>query len=563
MRTKFKFALALFTCLTMALAGCSNDEPDDKSSKPGESYGKLNGKLITTGSTRDVTYTGCILLGTVDFPKITSDHTYGIVYMEAVTTPDFDYDTKLIVGGRNDRTDKEEYTCIQSAITSSTAEGKFEKQLIKLKPNTRYYYRAYVSIGRNTNYSSVEYFTTLDPTPEISMATADATDIFAVKGKMNGTVRVGNLQDNNEDQTYGFIYSSDQRLSTAGNLTYEYYKSWEMNHFETEDDMEEPDEVTTNDNFNGRINADVIHLKPGTTYYYRSFFKWNDKYFYSPEVKTLTTLGTNEITVGTGIATEVTDTEATLNATLPFSRIGLDDVQGGFMISKKYYNASEFNIEEATPWSNHYSYPDEDVYYVSTYVSDKDFSCRIEGLDPETTYYVCGYISLGRYDNDENDDDESVEMWVPGSIQSFRTEAGSISDDNDITIEATGSYPWTRSNGVWYSSNMGIPNSTSSLTISVRHQLGDRLCVHLNVSSESGYDGVKIYNTSDNPIPAEGLFGLLSGTISDTYYIPLNSGTYVNGKYESVITIEYLKDSSSDVNADRAWIEEDMITIVK
>jgi len=547
----------------MALAGCSNDEPDDKSSKPGESYGKLNGKLITTGSTRDVTYTGCILLGTVDFPKITSDHTYGIVYMEAVTTPDFDYDTKLIVGGRNDRTDKEEYYCTQSAITNSTAEGKFEKQLIKLKPNTRYYYRAYVSIGRNTNYSSVEYFTTLDPTPEISMATADATNIFAVKGKMIGTVRVGNLQDVNEDQEYGFIYSSDPRLNTADKLTYEYYKSWEMNHFETDIDMEEPDEVTTGDNLDGRISADVTFLRPGTTYYYRSFFKWNNKYFYSPDVKTLTTLGTNEITVGTGTATEITDTEATLNATLPFSKIGLDGVNGGFMISKKYSNASEFNIEEAKPWSSHYTYPDEDVYYVSTYVSDKDFSCRIDGLDPETTYHVCGYISLGRYGNENNSGDDETEMWVPGSIQSFRTEARAEYDDNDITVETNGSYPWTFSNGVWYSTNMGVPNSTSQLSIRVRHQLGDQLSVHLNVSSESGYDGVIIRDTSDHSNPDRGLFGLLSGTISDTYYIPLNGGTYVNGKYESVITLEYLKDGSSDRDADRAWIEESMITIVR
>lgn len=154
-------------------------------------------------------------------------------------------------------------------------------------------------------------------------------------------------------------------------------------------------------------------------------------------------------------------------------------------------------------------------------------------------------------------------MWVPGSIQSFRTEARAEYDDNDITVETNGSYPWTFSNGVWYSTNMGVPNSTSRLSIRVRHQLGDQLSVHLNVSSESGYDGVIIRDTSDHSNPDRGLFGLLSGTISDTYYIPLNGGTYVNGKYESVITLEYLKDGSSDRDADRAWIEESMITIVR
>ncbi len=103
------------------------------------------------GKTRNVTYTSAILLGTVDFPKITSDHTYGIVFMPAMTTPNFDYEGKLLLNGRSDKYDKEEYVCTSKQINSSATDGKFEKELVHLMPATTYYYRAYVAIGQNVN----------------------------------------------------------------------------------------------------------------------------------------------------------------------------------------------------------------------------------------------------------------------------------------------------------------------------------------------------------------------------------------------------------------------------
>ena len=94
-----KSILAAVAIASTALVAC--EEPKDADSNGG--YGDLGGNLITIGSTRDVTYTECVLLGTVDFPKITSDHTYGIVYMEALLNPEFDYNSKLVYGGMSDK----------------------------------------------------------------------------------------------------------------------------------------------------------------------------------------------------------------------------------------------------------------------------------------------------------------------------------------------------------------------------------------------------------------------------------------------------------------------------
>ena len=52
--------------------------------------------------------------------------------------------------------------------------------------------------------------------------------------------------------------------------------------------------MTTKENLNGRISCEINRLKPGVTYYYRTFFSWNGKYFYSPEVKSFKAKGADD-----------------------------------------------------------------------------------------------------------------------------------------------------------------------------------------------------------------------------------------------------------------------------
>lgn len=519
-----KSKLAIAFAFALSLAGCSDNEPGG--SKANDGYGELGGNLITIGSTRNVTYTSCVLLGTVDFPKITGDHSYGIVYMEALKDEGFDYDTRLQYGGHSGKNDKEDYDCIDIAISNSTADGKFEKQIVGLKPATKYYYRAFVSIGRNVNYSNVESFTTTDPTPEITMATNDPTDIYAVSGKMNGFVNIGKLQDVNEDQEYGFVIATAPQLSEADKLTYEYYEEWLKNHFETEDEFPAPFERTTTVNLNGRISVDMSDLRPGMSYYYRTFFKWNDKYFYSPEVKTLKTNGSDVITVGTNKATDVTHESAVLNASVPFSQIGLETVSCGFMISKVYTDASEFIIDNAAPWHNRNAYPEAEVFYVSTSTSEKDFSATIDGLDSETTYSVRAFIYL----SDE---------YLYGSMQTFRTEEYVEPDYKEgIEVSTSGNYPWTdNGDGTWTSGNRGESNSISTLSVTVTHRAGQTFYYDYVVSSEEGYDGLIVSSGS-----------LISGEVR-------NSGSmYFAGEGTTIVTFQYRKDGSASNGNDCAIV---------
>lgn len=535
MKFLLKAIPAALIAIALCITGCSKDDPENGgggNSNNSGGYGQLNGNLITIGSTRDITYTGSVLLGTVDFLKITSDHTYGIVYMEALIDPEFNYDNKLVYGGHNDRYEKEEYECEASQITKSTTDGRFEKQLIGLKPATRYYYRAYVAIGQNINYSDVEYFTTLDPSAEITMTTSESTEIFAVAGTMNGVCNVGKLQDVNEDQKYGFIYTDESRMSSPETLSYEYYEEWVLNHFETEDDIEEPDEITTTTNLNGRINCEVKNLKPGTTYWYRTFFYWNGKYFYSPEIKSLTTKGANEITVLTENATDITSRSATLKASLPFSQIGLNSVHGGFLISKDYSNASEFDIKTAESWEERYSYPDAKVYYIGTTIHDKDFSATISGLDPETVYYVRAFVDLGEFDDED--------FYIYGSMQHFTTES-SASGQDAIEVTSSGSYPWTQYGNAWYSGNRGVNSSISILNIHVTHSAGQIVTFNLQVSSESSYDGVRIMAPGYES-------DFYSGTVNREISLRFNNSGVTD------ITVQYSKDSSSSAGDDQAIV---------
>lgn len=529
MKLKISILLSLAVILVIGLASCSKDDPDNPADV---NYGKLDGNLITIGSTRNVTYTSCVLLGTVDFPKITSEHSYGIVYMKGLNNTNFDYNEKLVYGGHSTSQDKERYDCIAITINNSSVDGRFEKQIVNLQPATKYYYRAFVRIGNNLNYSEVQNVTTQDPSDEITLATLDATDIFAIKATMRGGVNVGNLQDVNENQRYGFIYTDAVQMNSPETLTYEYYEQWRANHFETEDDFDGPDEVTTSVNLNGRISCEEDELTPDKRYYYRTFFAWNGKYFYSPEVKSFRTLGAGEISVNTAKASEVTATSAMLNGSFPISLTGLNNVRAGFMISRIYSNASEFKMNNAEAWNNRDN-EQSGVYFLSTNTSESDYNMSISGLKPETSYYVVAYIYLGEYDD--------ADMYIYGNVQSFKTDARPTGVINSIT--STGSYPWTESNpGVWKSGNKGVNNSSSTLKITFTPQPGESLAFDLTVSSESRYDIVKISGT---------------GWTSESYSGSVRT-RYVSPQYTTnqptTVTVTYSKDSSGNDGDDEATV---------
>lgn len=539
MKKLLKSLLVVACCMSLGLTSCSKDDDEPGGNKTNTGgYGNLDGKLVAIGGTRDVTYTNAVVLGMIDFAKISKDHRFGVVYMEAVDDESFDYADKLHHNGQSQPTDKIQYYCMSYEVTSTTADGRFEKELVKLKPGTRYYYRAYAEIGGMYNYSDLNYFDTKDPSADINMSTSEATNILAVASTLNGSVNIGNLSDINEDQSSGFIISDDTRLSTPDHLTYEYYTAWELNHFETEEDMDSPWEVTVKENKNGRISYNYDDLLPGRTYYYRTFFKWNGKYFYSPDVKSVRTLGSGDITVGTMAPTDLTDNSAMLNATVPFNKIGTDRVVGGFLISSVYKTSAEFVMNnEPRQWGNGRA----DLSYIATTVTDTEFSTYISGLQPNTTYYVRAFVKLGDTSTDFDDYDDDDVVYIYGSMQHFTTPDIPRPTNEIGEIETSGEYPWTLSNGVWTSGNYHVHSSSSVMAFDVTHGADVVLSIDWTVSSELNCDKL-IVNIDGVERMAKS--GVDSGTF--TYTFP-SEGVSRCG-------IRYVKDGSVNSNNDRATI---------
>jgi len=539
---KIKYLVtSLLACAMVCMApSCSKDDPDGGGSMSGDGdYGKLGDNMVATGGTRAVSYTQAVLLGTVDFLKLDT-HTFGVVYMEGVDEQDgqkpFDYNLYLRYNEDG----------VEEAEVKTTVEGKFEKLLVGLMPGTTYYYRSYVKIGDKCNYSDVKSFTTLDPSPQINLVTADAEEVCALSTVMVGRASIGNVNNGLDqieikNQEFGFIYSDNVAISTSETLTMEYWENWDNTHFDTEIKPDAPKFILTTDNMNSVLRKLADDLIPGTTYYYRTVFYWNGRFFYSPEVKSFTTLGVGSLPVGTLKAEDVTSTSATLKGHVAFEKIGAQEVYGGFMISKYYSHQSEFVMTDyMDSWPSYNA-----VSYVECDVTDVDFVKPIRGLEPDTQYYVCAYIYLGREKETVDKYGETVpgkKIYVYGDVMSFKTEKyGTSTGDANIEINRPSPYRWTENNGVYTSGNAGVNNSDSTLEIRVTPSNYGTFSFDWTVSSESGCDKLQI---SVNGTTEGEYSGYDSGTFTKTMY----AGS------EYVVRVTYTKDGSASNGSDCATV---------
>lgn len=545
-RIKFLFAV-LLSCAMMTIApSCDkdNDSPQNPGNpeNPGDSmsgngdYGQLGTNMVATGGTRAVSYTQAILLGTVDFSKLGDTHTFGVVYMQGITTQEgtkpYDYNLYLVDNGAG----------VKNFKVNTTADGKFEKQIVDLMPGTTYYYRSYIKIGNTYNYAEVKSFSTLNPTSQINLVTGDAEEICALSSVLVGRASIGNV-NNGLDQTeiknqfYGFIYSDDSSLGTPETLTMEYWENWDNTHFDTQKKPARPVPITTKDNINSLLQQLVQNLIPGTTYYYRTVFIWNDKYFYSPEVKSFTTLGPSTFTVGTLKPEEIRNTTAILKGHVPFEKIGTKgSLPGGFMISKKYSHQSEFvmpdKINQINPWPS-----PSDLSYIPCQVSDVDFYREITNLEANTQYYICAYIELGK-EKDTIDKYGDVvtgkKIYLYGDVISFTT----TNVSGYIDIETSKINPWVETNSKWsVSIDENAFNSTAALYIQLEAEKYGTLSFDWDLDTESSKNSLKIYSVNeivDDVYPADRyLRREYKGKGNSTY-----SQTFTPGEYTIVVIYE-------------------------
>lgn len=119
------------------------------------------------------------------------------------------------------------------------------------------------------------------------------------------------------------------------------------------------------------------------------------------------------------------------------------------------------------------------------------------------------------------------------------------SNERDITkdLQSTGSYAWTKnSNGVWTSGNKNVNNSSSTLSMNITAKAGDKLTFDYSVSSESGYDYLKIY-LGNNQI-GDSYSGSASGKFEYTFESDMNT----------TLKFVYSKDGSQNDGSDQATI---------
>lgn len=186
-----KFIYLLFALLALAaVVSCGKDDADGD-------VVDLGHETITTGAARDVDITTAVVDGNLRVTDdVLRDCTFGVIYS---TQPGLDIDH-----------------CTGQQTSRSLEGQRFTVTLTGLRPETKYYYRAFVCIGSNYVYGTEKSFTT----KETSYA---YVDLGLPSGTLWATCNVG--ADNPEDYGYHFAWGEVVPKSTYTFSTYKWMKS--------------------------------------------------------------------------------------------------------------------------------------------------------------------------------------------------------------------------------------------------------------------------------------------------------------------------------------------------
>lgn len=229
----------------------------------------------------------------------------------------------------------------------STAEA-FESIANNLKPETKYYFRAYAenSVGLVYSEKTLSFTTTgLPSLPGVS--TGSVENVTANTARAKGTLTsLGNVD----------------KITHYGHV-------WGLSAKPTLEDAKYSDlgEATATSSF----VSDVSGLTSHTTYYIRAYATNEKGTSYGEDVSFVTSK--EDAKVSTSEVTEIVHNAATCG--------GVITQTGGHTITEKGVCYGK----NALPTVN-------DSKQVATSEKDASFSCRITGLEKETTYYVRAYV---------------------------------------------------------------------------------------------------------------------------------------------------------------------------
>lgn len=229
----------------------------------------------------------------------------------------------------------------------TTAEA-FESLANNLKSDTKYYYRAYAENSIGLAYSEKTLSFSTNGLPSIpGVATGVVDNVTAATARAKGTLTsLGNVDLITH---YGHVWGTSAKPTIENS---------------SHTDLGEANATSS-------FVSDVTGLSPHTTYYIRAYATNEKGTAYGEDVtfvtsKTVAKVSTSEIT-------EIVHNAATCG--------GVISDTGGHTITEKGVCYSK----SAMPIIN-------DSKQVATTEKDNTFSCRISGLDKETTYYVRAYV---------------------------------------------------------------------------------------------------------------------------------------------------------------------------
>lgn len=248
------------------------------------------------------------------------------------------------------------------------SQNQFKVTTDRLKPDTKYYFKAYLYYGGAYRYGRAKSFKTF--TVSFSVLTQKETEVTSRSVTFNGKVSIG--QEFMSGLEVGFHYANSEKDLTSGKDKYTKGEKGE------------------NDAFSKTVEG----LKPATTYYYRASATY-DEYEVYGDIRSFTTddddVPPQSDEIMTGDANDIGSFSATLvGEAHPTSEMG--SILLGFLISD----------QEEPDRSNSMD--------LSTQELDKQnlFKVKADQLMPETRYYYKAYILYGG-------------IYHYGEIRSFET----------------------------------------------------------------------------------------------------------------------------------------------
>lgn len=265
-------------------------------------------------------------------------------------------------------------------IVDGTGEGSYSCEVNDLELNTTYFVRAYAIQNGNVVYGEAKQFSTLFE--NVSVSTSSVSNVSFYSATFNGNIIKEGIPSYSEK---GFCYSVEP---------------------ETSPDMSD-NVVTVNGGGAGKFIYDIDGLSPRTTYYVRAYAVQNGEIVYGEIVSFTTTFSKTDIV--TLEPSEIDIYYAVVNAGI--ASVGAPPyTERGFCYSTYPDNIPDIN-DNRTP--------------VSGSGIAGEYTCTLNGLARQTTYYVRAYaVQDGNvvYGNTVN----FTTVWETASVTNYGTSNQSL-----------------------------------------------------------------------------------------------------------------------------------------